>query len=295
MDECQRAAASGFADWVSGLILSRAGECDRAASAFGKSAKGKFLFRWQQVLSLTSAGRSAESKGEWDKALSLYKQAFELAPLNRMVLANLLVHYWALDKVANAEAYAKMLTNSNLDPLTRSLLSEYTSEREFKDSPSARERIEKKIKKGRTETRNRRSSGKVILVSDFKVLDCPMELAGVDVAAAGYLRTWLERDARFTVVARPEVMEAARVMDVPEDKVHEPAQLQRIAQALSCDLLVLAEIGAYEDSYLMNIRIANAQSGEIIAVSTGRFPTYKGVAPAIDMAAANLIQTLSMK
>lgn len=290
--ECRQAQKNAFARWVSGMAHARAGDCDRAQAAFAAAAQGRFLFRWQQAAAFNSAAVVAQSKEE---QLPLYKKSFELAPLNQDYTANLMTFYWRQGKRPNAAAYADLLrTAGNLDPLIRSLLAEFDNESLFLRSPSARRQLEKRIKAG-VRPKSVPPQRKILLIPDFGTFGCPSELTWLDCASAAYLKACLERDPTITALRRSEALEAEKILKIPKPERNDNGRLKQVAQALSADYLVLGKVGTYEKAYLMNVRIADVNTGEIPAVASERFVRVEGTTAAIEKTAAELLKQLNQK
>jgi len=292
--ECQKAPENGFAQWVKGLALSRMGECAAASAAFHNAVKSRLSYRWQKVAAFVSAAQVSEAEGKPDAALALHKKAFDLAPLNPVNTACLVNYYWQQNKIPAASAYAGILQATTQNELVRSFISEFEKEVIFIGSTAAREAVFKKIKKN--EPAGAKPAGtRNIVVSDFFIQGCPSDSGYLACAASAYLTHCLERSKKVSAVRRAAVKEAARVMGIAERRPIGTEPLRKIALALSADLLVVGEIGSYEDFYLINVRVANVHSGEIVAIISDRFPTLEGVAPAIERASDELLKKLKLE
>lgn len=290
LSEYRTTSTNGFARWTGGVAASMAGECERAAKLFEESAAAECTYRWQRVAALCSAARIAESHGASNKAFSLYRDAFELAPLNRLNTANMLWSYWEKEKFANADAYAEILANANLDALTKSLLSEFETQKRYLDSSSSQNEFKGKMKKN---SRLRKTANKVVIVSDIDVIGCPMELGGFGCAAASYLSQCLKQNENITIIPRIELREAAKYLKLPPAALNNPVNLKQIASALTANMLVFGEIATYDDGYLLNVRLADAESGEVLAIASERISSANKLAQAIDKAAKVLAKSLA--
>jgi len=131
-----------------------------------------------------------------------------------------------------------------------------------------------------------------MLIADFSVLGCPLEMNWMNCAAAGLLKSHLEQERTLVAIRRSEMKKALKALRAPEGDLSDPVRLKEIASALSADYLVLGEIGTYKDTYLMNVRMADVKTGEMAAVASERFSSLDAAASAIEKAAAELIKQL---
>jgi hypothetical protein len=69
--------------------------------------------------------------------------------------------------------------------------------------------------------------------------------------------------------------------------------MAEVARKLSATLIAFGELGNHKGEYLLNIRIADVFSGEIIAVASERFDSYDELAPAIQRSGALLMQKVA--
>jgi hypothetical protein len=86
---------------------------------------------------------------------------------------------------------------------------------------------------------------------------------------------------------------AAKEIGISPKQLQNPLHLQRVARALSADLMTVAEVGNYAGKYLINVRIAEVRSGEIIAVASERFSSFEELASTIQRAASVLTKKVS--
>ncbi len=298
--ECSRAPTNGFANWVAGMVKTRAGECGAASSLFDKAAKGKFAFGWQKGLAFNMAARMAEARGDEKKTLALYKTAFALIPLNATVNANLLVHHWRLGNLPASAAYAAIIKSTGAEnPLIRAVLDEFDAESAFARDSVARRQLDKKLSKPPSQKARagskRTGSRRTILIYDLAFTDCPPELNCLPLASAGLLKKRLESSGALVAIRRPETLEAAKRLNIPIHELQDPARLAQVARALSADLVLVGEVGTYESGYLLNLRIAEVDSGKVTAITSERFGSLDALVPALQKSAAALAQKISAR
>ncbi|NQU08908.1 MAG: redoxin domain-containing protein [Candidatus Abyssubacteria bacterium] len=291
--ECGRASGSGFADYVAGLANARAGLCKASSALIDRAVKGRFLFKWQEARALNMAARSAEAREDGEAALRSYRRAASLAPLNSTIGANLLAYHWRNGNIPAAARYAEIIKSvgsGNL--LAEILVDEFESDVEFKTDIAAQKRLKKKLnaapKQGGGKTESRAESPRTILVADIDVMDCVPELNALPLACAGFLRRSMEDAGPVVSIRRSHVVAAAKEIGISPEQLQNPLHLQRVARALSADLMTVAEVGNYGGEYLLNVRIVEVHSGEIIAVVSERFSSFEELAPAIKRAASVL-------
>jgi hypothetical protein len=66
--------------------------------------------------------------------------------------------------------------------------------------------------------------------------------------------------------------------------------MAEVARRLTADLIAFGEMGHYRDEYVLNLRIADVFSGEIIAIASERFATLEELIFALKYAAGRLTQ-----
>ena len=294
--ECGRAPQSGFAGYVAGLVEARSGECEAAQSRFNKALKGRFAFRWQEALATAMAARTAEEAAGEEEAIELYRKAALLAPLNPEINANLLAHHWRIDNAPGAERYVQILDSlGSDDPLIQSLVNAFRSQRELQANAAARKQLKEKLSAGPGEDAGvgaPRKKSYRILIPDIAFIGCPSEMNSLPVIAAELLRRSLESAGPFVAVSRAEMLMAADVLGVPKDGLEDPVRLMKVAKALSADLVTLAEVGNHKRKYLVNVRIAEAISGVVVAVESRRMRSLDGLAPAVEEIATRLAEKI---
>jgi hypothetical protein len=302
-------AGGSFAEYVMGMAEARSGRCNACSKLLRKTASGRFMFRWQEALAKNMAARVAEESGERAKARKLYREAALLAPLSPAVNANLLAHHWASGNYPAADRYARILkaldsADSSDTVLTASLANEYEAQVEFNSDPASRKRLEKKLKKS-SEAKSRidaASSGRSgggssggalavekgwILIPDISISGCCLESNSLPIAGAGILRRGLETGG-FAAISRPEMLVAMKYLGIAGMEMTKPAHLLKAARALSADFVTLSEVANYEGAYLVNIRIADVASGEIVAVAFERIASLDDLAATIERLALSL-------
>jgi len=274
---CGRASGSGFAEYVMGLTNARAGQC-----------KGRFVFKWQEAVALGMSARMAEERAADRDALNLYKRATLLSPLNPTINANLLSYHRRKESFPAASRYVEIIKDIDPeDPLIMALVDEYEAEVEFKGNAAARKRLKKKL--NTNPKRGAEAGGpRVVLVPDLAVTDCPFELNALPSAGAGVLRRSLEETGLFTAIPRHEMLAAAEQLGIPQKSLRKPKHLLKLARALSADLITLGEMGSHKSEYFINIRIAVAPSGEVLAVASERIRLVEEFAPVIQRSASRL-------
>ncbi len=285
---CGRASGSGFAEYVMGLTNARAGQCQASSSLFGRATKGRFAFKWQEAVALGMSARMAEERAADRDALNLYKRATLLSPLNPTINANLLSYHRRKESFPAASRYVEIIKDVDPeDPLVMALVDEYEAEVEFKGNAAARKRLKKKL--NTNPKRGAEAGGpRVVLVPDLAVTDCPFELSALPSAGAGVLRRSLEATGLFTAIPRHEMLAAAEQLGIPQKSLLKPKHLLKLARALSADLITLGEMGSHKSEYFINIRIAVAPSGEVLAVASERIRSVEEFAPVIQRSASQL-------
>ena len=73
-----------------------------------------------------------------------------------------------------------------------------------------------------------------------------------------------------------------------QKSLRKPKHLLKLARALSADLITLGEMGSHKSEYFINIRIADAPSGEVLAVASERIRSVEEFAPVIQRSASRL-------
>ncbi|GAB4345622.1 MAG: hypothetical protein Kow0099_26090 [Candidatus Abyssubacteria bacterium] len=288
--ECGRAPSHGFAILVRGLVEARQGDCAAASSSFEKAAAAQYLFAWQKAMALNLAANVAETKNDQNAALQLYKRAFDTAPLNPYIAANLLFLNWRQQNYPAAALYADIITASGIsDPLVDALVDEYKAQVAFARDSHAKRLLEKKPPKTPGKPEHRSGRPFTMLVSDFPATGCPAELAGLSVASSGLLQKCFE-ESWLRPIKRAEWQEAARRLNPASTHPEDPLQLREVARALSVDLLTFGVLGTYAGSYVLNVRIADVNSGAVIAVASERFQTLHQLPQAMTSAARKLTE-----
>jgi tetratricopeptide (TPR) repeat protein len=288
--ECGQAPSHGFANLVCGLVKARQGDCASASASFGKAAIAGFSLTWQKALALNMAARAAEASDDQNAALRLYKSAFEAAPLNPYVNANLLFLNWRLNSYPAASLYAESIRASGAaDPLVDALVEQYESQTIFAGDPRAQSGLERRLAKPPQKPQSQTGKPLTILVSDFTVTDCPTELAGLPVACPALLRKSLEGHAGLVSINRPEWQDAARRLNIPSERLADPTRVKELASALSADLLAFGALGTYAGKYVLNIWTADVDSGAVIAVSSERFQSLEQLPQVMASAAGKLM------
>ena len=292
---CGRAPKNGFADYVMGMANARLGKCKAASSLFRKAPEGRFAFRWQRALASNIAGGTAEGQGETKAAIQAYRKAALFAPLNPTINANLLAYRWDNKNFPAATEYAQRIEAvGSGDMLVKSLVDEFEAHQEFMADAIARKNLEKKLAEKpsqRVSNSDRRAGTKrTILIPDISFNGCTSELSPLPLCAAGLLRRSLEGTGALVAIPRAEMLFAADSdhLNLKQGWFRKADQLLKVARAFSADLVTLAEVGNYKGEYLVNIRIANTITGEVIAVASERILSLEELAPAIQRSALRL-------
>ena len=68
-----------------------------------------------------------------------------------------------------------------------------------------------------------------------------------------------------------------------------------MAKALSADLVTTGEVGTDRGEYFVNVRIAEAPSGDVIAVTSERFGLPEDLASAIKTSASRLKEKVASR
>jgi hypothetical protein len=296
---CNRASESGFAKHVMGMINARNGECKESARLFDSAAKGRFSFKWQKALALNMAARIAEERGDDQAALSSYKDAAALAPLNPTINANLLTYHRRHNTFPAASWYAEIIKSINpKDLLVKALVDEFEAETEFTGDSGYRKRLGQRLDanlKRDAKQQARAPEPLVTLVSDLTATDCPLELSSFQSAGAGLLGQTLESAGPFTAIPRHETLAAAARLRIPKKDLRKASNLLAMAKALSADLVTTGEVGTDSGEYFVNVRIAEAPSGDVIAVTSERFGLPEDLASAIKTSASRLKEKVSSR
>ena len=297
--ECSRASGSGFADYVAGMVWAGRGECAKASNLFNKAAKGTFAFEWQKAVAFNMAARIAESKRNESAAQEWYKKGFSVAPLNTAINANLLCHHWQNGNIPAAVAYAEVISSASAgDPIATALVNEFKIENEFVKDARAQKEFEEKLDREsaqRAAHKGRRTASPYkVLVADLVVTDGIPELNCLPLAGAALLKYNLEKESGGTLLAirRPEMTEAVKRLNITGDMSASPANLQKVARFLSADMLMFGEISPYEGEYLLNLRIGDVSSGEIVAVVSERVAFLDDLPNAIRKSAKALTEKM---
>lgn len=293
---CREAPNSGFANWVAGMVRNRNGECDAASDAFRKAAEGSFMFDWQKGIVLNMAARVAEQGGDSGLSMQLYKEALLAAPMNPKINCNLMTAYWSGGNYPAASAYADTLKTTQVsDKFIRSLLDEFESAMEFSRDGMAQKRLMKTLSKRMGSEKAKRSSAvlpRTVIVYDLDCKICCADLDRLNVAAGSLLRRTFEDIGSLATVKRPEILAAAGLLKIPASDLGTPTHLEKVAHALSVDLMTLGEIGNYKGQYVLNLRVADIVSNGVIAVTSERLSSLDRLAPAIERAASSLMQQI---
>jgi hypothetical protein len=216
-----------------------------------------------------------------------------------MINANLLCHYWQTGPLTAADAYADAISSLRTnDLIAAALVNEFKLEREFARDSAAMKQLERKLKKASdqkaAEKGARTRLPKGILVADVVVTECIPEWNCLPLASATLLKQNLERESngRMLAIRRPEILEVKKRMNMTRDMSANPAHLLKIAKALAADMVTFGEIAMYEGTYLLNLRVGEVSSGEIIAVTSERFASIEELPNAIQKSAKELIKKI---
>jgi hypothetical protein len=158
----------------------------------------------------------------------------------------------------------------------------------------ARKKLEKMLRKkpgqGGSRTDRRSGAKRTILIPDISFDGCASELSPLPLSAAGLLRRSLERLGPLVGIPRADMLFAADSdhLNLKQGWFRKADQLLKIARAFSADLVTLAEVGNYQGEYLVNIRIANTSTGEVIAVASERILSLNELGPVIQRSAVRL-------
>jgi len=293
--KCARAADSGFARYIEGLVKAASDQCRESAALFEQATKSQFVFKWQKALAFNMAGSVADARGNKDAARDLYKQAFGLSPLNSTAGANLLECHWRRGNMPGAAAYAETLDCIDSgDPLIKALADEFKSETAFGKDTAAQSRLENTLTKGATRKAagkgNQAETPRSILVTDIAIMSCASEMNFLPVACAGVLKQHLESSGTLVAIKRPEMLFAAQRVGVSGAALENPVRMAEVARRLSAELIAFGEMGHYGGEYVLNLRIADVFSGEVIAIASERFSTLEELIFALKYAAGRLAQ-----
>jgi tetratricopeptide (TPR) repeat protein len=292
---CDRASDGGFAEYVMGMVNARSGDCKAASTLFKRATRGQFAFRWQKALAFNMAARTADARGSAETAVQAYRKASFFAPLNPIINANLLAYHWGSNNAPAATEYVLRIESAGSgDLLVQTLVDEFKAHKEFMADTKARRDLERQLgeKRSRRASRSGRSAGakRRILIPDISFNGCVSELDYLPLSSAGLLKQGLENTGSFIVVPRAEMLVAAdqEHFDLSQGWSRKAKPLLKVARAFSADLVTLAEVGSYGSEFFVNIRIADATSGVVIAVASERFLSLNDLGPAIQKSAMRL-------
>jgi tetratricopeptide (TPR) repeat protein len=295
--QCGKAPKNGFAQYVSAMVQARSGGCRGAGALFDKAIKSRFAFHWQEARAYNMAARTAESGGNAQAALDLYRKAFGLAPLNPVIAANLMTFQWHRGNVPAAENYAGILESVNpADPLIRALVAEFRQDSSPGAATAAQARLGGKsvpTKTGAVGGKTQPALPATILVPDLKVADCAPELADLSRATASLLKQSLDGKGAPVPIREPDLRLAAERMGLSRQDLANPLRQAEIAKALGAGLLVFGEVGSYEGVYILNVRVAEVASGNVVAVASERLGSFDELAAAVQRSVPVLKQRLA--
>jgi TolB-like protein len=178
------------------------------------------------------------------------------------------------------------------------LLNEFAADVAFSKDKAAQSRLERMLvahPKRRRGTGNARDgTPHTVLVSDIAVMSCAPHMNFLPVGCAAVVKRNLESAAGIVTVKRAESSFVRKRLGFSEIAYKDPVRMAQVARKLEADFLVFGEMGNYKGEYILNLRLADVFSGEVIAITAERFSTLGDLIPALERSAQQLVRNLAV-